>query len=151
MYRDALTSAATAKETRGIARPQVVYAADYGSMQVAIGQFMAAQLESTSIISNRKDGSSSITLFAQDQSGQDGFPSLRHRACSRLAGDIAEIDYYGNDLTVYHSTTQQERFRTAIHGFAEMVLASSKMVKAAQILSIPVFATEQNPKIRLDF
>ena len=42
---------------------------------------------------------------------------------------------------------QQERFRNAIYGFNEMVLASTKMVKAAGILKIPVYATEQNPKI----
>ncbi|KAK9900073.1 Isochorismatase hydrolase [Cystobasidium minutum MCA 4210] len=40
----------------------------------------------------------------------------------------------------------QERFRNAIYGFEAMVLASTKMVKAASILEIPVFATEQNPK-----
>lgn len=30
-----------------------------------------------------------------------------------------------------------------------MVLASTKMVKAAKLLSIPCYATEQNPKIRI--
>lgn len=44
---------------------------------------------------------------------------------------------------------QQERFRGAIYGFEAMVAASTKMIKAASILEIPVFATEQNPKISL--
>lgn len=42
---------------------------------------------------------------------------------------------------------QQDRFRTAIYGFNEMCLAGTKLVKAAGILRIPVYATEQNPKI----
>ncbi|KAL9936963.1 hypothetical protein V8E36_004198 [Tilletia maclaganii] len=40
----------------------------------------------------------------------------------------------------------QERFRTAIHGFDHVVNASAKVLCAAQILQLPVFTTEQNPK-----
>merc|ERR1712093_196373 len=40
----------------------------------------------------------------------------------------------------------QDKFRQAIYGFSEMVLASTKLVKGAQILEIPIFTTEQNPK-----
>ncbi|ORY34941.1 Isochorismatase hydrolase [Naematelia encephala] len=40
----------------------------------------------------------------------------------------------------------QERFRSAIFGFDAMVGTISKMVKAAQLLEIPVITTEQNPR-----
>lgn len=40
----------------------------------------------------------------------------------------------------------QERFATAIDSFDHMVNASSKLLRGAGILQIPVFATEQAPK-----
>ncbi|CAD6902786.1 unnamed protein product [Tilletia controversa] len=40
----------------------------------------------------------------------------------------------------------QERFKTAIHGFDHVVNSTSKVLRAAQILELPVFTTEQNPR-----
>lgn len=40
----------------------------------------------------------------------------------------------------------QERFTKAIHSFDAMVDASSKLLRGAQILKLPVYTTEQNPK-----
>ncbi|KAI0079736.1 Isochorismatase hydrolase [Panus rudis PR-1116 ss-1] len=40
----------------------------------------------------------------------------------------------------------QSRFRTAIHGFDEMVMTVNKLLKVAKILEVPVVATEQNPR-----
>jgi len=37
----------------------------------------------------------------------------------------------------------QEKFRNAIHEYSNVVLTTQKMLKASQILSIPVFATTQ--------
>ncbi|KAK0527663.1 hypothetical protein OC842_004791 [Tilletia horrida] len=36
--------------------------------------------------------------------------------------------------------------RTAIHGFDHVVNSTSKVLRAAQILELPVFTTEQNPR-----
>lgn len=40
----------------------------------------------------------------------------------------------------------QERFATAIHSWDHVVKTSQKVLKAAQILQLPVYATEQAPK-----
>lgn len=40
----------------------------------------------------------------------------------------------------------QERFATAIHSWDNVIKTSHKMLKAAQILRMPVYATEQAPK-----
>ncbi|TQS31630.1 hypothetical protein Golomagni_08084 [Golovinomyces magnicellulatus] len=40
----------------------------------------------------------------------------------------------------------QERFRTAIANFDLITNTSARMLKAASILDVPVFTTEQNPK-----
>ncbi|CAL1702069.1 unnamed protein product [Somion occarium] len=40
----------------------------------------------------------------------------------------------------------QTRFRTAIHGFDEMVMTVNKMLNVAKVLDIPVVATEQNSR-----
>jgi nicotinamidase-related amidase len=40
----------------------------------------------------------------------------------------------------------QERFRTAMGGFDAMAAACARLVRAARILGLPVFVTEQYPK-----
>ncbi|KIR29524.1 hypothetical protein I307_01432 [Cryptococcus deuterogattii 99/473] len=40
----------------------------------------------------------------------------------------------------------QERFRSAIHGFDAMTSSICKLIKATQVLEVPTFVTEQNPK-----
>ena len=40
----------------------------------------------------------------------------------------------------------QEKFVNAIHGFSHMANASAKVIKGANILQVPIFTTEQNPK-----
>lgn len=40
----------------------------------------------------------------------------------------------------------QERFRTAIANFDQITATSARLLKAASILQLPVFTTEQNPK-----
>lgn len=40
----------------------------------------------------------------------------------------------------------QEKFVNAIYGFAHMANASAKVLKGSNILQVPVFTTEQNPK-----
>lgn len=40
----------------------------------------------------------------------------------------------------------QERFRSAIANFDLITNTSARMLKAAKILDVPVFTTEQNPK-----
>lgn len=40
----------------------------------------------------------------------------------------------------------QEKFRKAIYGFDELVLASQKVLKAASVLSLPVYVTTQNKR-----
>jgi len=40
----------------------------------------------------------------------------------------------------------QERFRSAIYGFDDMVGACVKLVKAAELFNFPIIATEQNPR-----
>ncbi|KAM0793603.1 hypothetical protein ACM66B_001036 [Microbotryomycetes sp. NB124-2] len=40
----------------------------------------------------------------------------------------------------------QERFRSAIHAYPQVIATAEKMVKGAAILRIPVVVTEQNPK-----
>ncbi|KAF1961664.1 Isochorismatase hydrolase [Byssothecium circinans] len=42
----------------------------------------------------------------------------------------------------------QEKFRPAIHGFPNVIATTQKLLRASQILNIPVFATTQN-KARL--
>ncbi|KAH9867921.1 hypothetical protein IAQ61_007226 [Plenodomus lingam] len=52
----------------------------------------------------------------------------------------------------------QEKFRPAIHAFPKVVATTQKLLKASQILNIPVFATTQNrarlgetcPELKLD-
>ncbi|KAK7696584.1 hypothetical protein QCA50_001242 [Cerrena zonata] len=40
----------------------------------------------------------------------------------------------------------QTRFRTAVHGFDEMVATANKLFKVAKVLDIPIIATEQNSR-----
>ncbi|ODO00658.1 hypothetical protein L198_02981 [Cryptococcus wingfieldii CBS 7118] len=40
----------------------------------------------------------------------------------------------------------QERFRSAIYGFEPLTASICKLVKASQVLGIPNFVTEQNPR-----
>lgn len=40
----------------------------------------------------------------------------------------------------------QERFTKAIHEFDNMAKASSKLLRGAKILQLPILTTEQNPK-----
>ncbi|KAI0786457.1 Isochorismatase-like protein [Abortiporus biennis] len=48
--------------------------------------------------------------------------------------------------TVFFVCDIQTRFRSAIHGFEEMVATSNKMLKVAKVLDVPVIATEQNSR-----
>lgn len=46
-------------------------------------------------------------------------------------------------LTVLSICDLQEKFRPAIHNYASVITTTQKMLKASQILDIPVFATTQ--------
>jgi nicotinamidase-related amidase len=48
--------------------------------------------------------------------------------------------------TAFFLCDMQERFRTAIANFDLITNTSARMLKAASILDVPVFTTEQNPK-----
>ena len=48
--------------------------------------------------------------------------------------------------TVFLLCDVQERFRAAIHGFANVVVGSQRMLQASKELSIPTIVTEQYPK-----
>ncbi|KAL4075686.1 Isochorismatase-like protein [Scleroderma yunnanense] len=48
--------------------------------------------------------------------------------------------------TVFLLCDVQERFRSAIYGYDEIVLTINKILKVAKLLNIPVIVTEQNPK-----
>ncbi|KAI0723509.1 Isochorismatase hydrolase [Earliella scabrosa] len=48
--------------------------------------------------------------------------------------------------TVFFLCDVQTRFRTLTHGFDHVVATSSKMLKLAKILDIPLVITEQNPR-----
>ncbi|OBZ71942.1 AP-3 complex subunit mu-1 [Grifola frondosa] len=48
--------------------------------------------------------------------------------------------------TVFFVCDIQTRFRTAIHGFEQVVSTANKMLKLANILNVPVVATEQNSR-----
>ena len=50
------------------------------------------------------------------------------------------------DKCVFLICDVQERFRTAIHGFANVVVGSQRMLRASKELSIPTIVTEQYPK-----
>lgn len=50
------------------------------------------------------------------------------------------------ERTVFFLCDVQERFRSAIYGFDELVLTINKTLKVAKVLNIPVIVTEQNPK-----
>ncbi|KAK4052878.1 hypothetical protein OIO90_004154 [Microbotryomycetes sp. JL221] len=41
---------------------------------------------------------------------------------------------------------KQERFRSAIHAYPEVIATADKMIKGAALLNIPTIVTEQNPK-----
>ncbi|GAC77291.1 mitochondrial associated endoribonuclease MAR1 [Moesziomyces antarcticus T-34] len=49
--------------------------------------------------------------------------------------------------TAFFLCDMQERFRTAIANFDLITNTSARMLKAASILDVPVFTTEQNPKV----
>ncbi|SPO47992.1 related to Isochorismatase domain-containing protein 2, mitochondrial [Moesziomyces antarcticus] len=48
--------------------------------------------------------------------------------------------------TAFFLCDMQERFRTAIANFDLITNTSARMLRAASILDVPVFTTEQNPK-----
>ncbi|TKY88415.1 hypothetical protein EX895_002767 [Sporisorium graminicola] len=48
--------------------------------------------------------------------------------------------------TAFFLCDMQERFKTAIANFDLVTNTSARMLKAAKILDVPVFTTEQNPK-----
>ncbi|KAN0064306.1 hypothetical protein ACQY0O_002497 [Thecaphora frezii] len=48
--------------------------------------------------------------------------------------------------TAFFVCDLQERFKNAIANFDHVVNTSAKMLKAAKVLEVPVFTTEQNPK-----
>ena len=48
--------------------------------------------------------------------------------------------------TAFFLCDMQERFKTAIANFDLITNTSARMLKAANILDVPVFTTEQNPK-----
>lgn len=48
--------------------------------------------------------------------------------------------------TAFFLCDMQERFKTAISNFDLITNTSARMLKAAKILDVPVFTTEQNPK-----
>lgn len=48
--------------------------------------------------------------------------------------------------TAFFLCDMQERFKTAIANFDLITNTSARMLKAAKILDVPVFTTEQNPK-----
>ncbi|GAC94719.1 isochorismatase [Pseudozyma hubeiensis SY62] len=48
--------------------------------------------------------------------------------------------------TAFFLCDMQERFKTAIANFDLITTTSARMLKAAKILDVPVFTTEQNPK-----
>ena len=50
--------------------------------------------------------------------------------------------------TAFFLCDMQERFKTAIANFDLITNTSARMLKAAKILDVPVFTTEQNPKGR---
>ncbi|KAG6333767.1 hypothetical protein ID866_5329 [Astraeus odoratus] len=50
------------------------------------------------------------------------------------------------EQTVIFLCDMQTRFKQAIHGFDEVVLTISKILKVGKLLNIPVIVTEQNPK-----
>ncbi|CAO2651603.1 Nn.00g041730.m01.CDS01 [Neocucurbitaria sp. VM-36] len=70
------------------------------------------------------------------------YTTLSHRALSTAMANkgIANPALFICDL--------QEKFRPAIHEFPKVVATAQKLLKASQILNIPVFATTQN-KARL--
>lgn len=59
------------------------------------------------------------------------------------ANVVARLDQANTALFVCDI---QERFAKAIDSFDAMVDASSKLLRGAQILKLPVYTTEQNPK-----
>ncbi|KAH7916713.1 Isochorismatase-like protein [Hygrophoropsis aurantiaca] len=48
--------------------------------------------------------------------------------------------------TIFFLCDIQTRFKTAIYGYDELILAANKMIKIAKVMDIPVVVTEQNPK-----
>lgn len=48
--------------------------------------------------------------------------------------------------TAFFLCDMQERFKTAIANFDLITNTSARMLKAAKILDVPVFTTEQNPR-----
>lgn len=48
--------------------------------------------------------------------------------------------------TAFFVCDMQERFKTAIANFDQVTNTAARMLKAANILQVPVFTTEQNPK-----
>ena len=50
------------------------------------------------------------------------------------------------DKCVFLICDVQERFRTAIHGFNNVVVGSQRMLRASKELNIPTIVTEQYPK-----
>lgn len=64
-------------------------------------------------------------------------------AMTRMMTRTARIDMSKTALFV---CDMQERFKTAIANFDQITNTSARMLKAAHILQLPVFTTEQNPK-----
>ncbi|KAK3606497.1 hypothetical protein CHS0354_041448 [Potamilus streckersoni] len=61
-------------------------------------------------------------------------------AAGRKLGNLAA------DKTVFFCCDMQEKFRPAIAYFSDIVTCAGRLVKAANILNIPLIATEQYPK-----
>ncbi|KAH9866643.1 hypothetical protein J1614_008335, partial [Plenodomus biglobosus] len=86
------------------------------------------------------------------------YPSLAANLCS------PDTEIQPQSFCLDHGATKncicdlQEKFRPAIHEFPRVVATAQKLLKASQILNIPVFATTQNrarlgetcPELKLD-
>lgn len=72
-----------------------------------------------------------------------------HSLCSVMfwdGDDCGLIGRLASQRTVFFLCDVQERFRSAIYGFDELVSTINKTLKVAKVLNIPVIVTEQNPK-----
>ena len=94
-------------------------------------------------------GDSAKVLTRQFQSVRLSFVSLGHRAVIRTtesANMAARVGKLAAESTSFFVCDLQERFRTAIVHFPEIVEVGRRLVAAAKILNIQTIVTEQNPK-----